>query len=180
MKRFPVYIISVVIALTALSACLKTDDDDKYKDWRLENEQWYNTQKLNTSYYTVVQPTWNTGVDILMHWYNDRSLTAGNLKPLYTSTVDVKYHGALYDGTAFDSSYLRTSPADSIFRLQVNSNVIEGWAVALTNMRVGDSCRVVIPYNLGYGSYSRGTVIKPYSMLVFDMKLQQIYTYETK
>lgn len=172
---------TLVAAMTMFTACLSdSSSDDKYSDWRSENQKWYDVQKANTAYYTTVQPSWNTGVDILMHWYNDRSLTEQNLKPLFTSTVDVKYRGQIYDGTPFDSSYLRTVPADSLFRFQVNNGVIEGWAIALTHMHVGDSCRVVIPYNLAYGAYSRGTVIKPYSMLVFDIKLQSIYSYESK
>ena len=47
-------------------------------------------------------------------------------------------------------------------------------------MHVGDSCKIIIPYNLGYGSTSRGTVIKAYSMLEFDIKLVDIYRYERK
>ena len=162
----------------ALSSCLK--DKDEYKDWREKNEEWFAVQTSNTSYYTVVRPSWNSSVYVLMHWYNDRNATSGNLKPKYTSTVDVKYRGQLYDGTAFDSSYLRTSPGDSLFRVQVGGDIIEGWAVALTNMHVGDSCRVVVPYNLGYGTYSRGSYIKPYSMMVFDILLKDISNYETK
>ncbi|MBR5728363.1 MAG: FKBP-type peptidyl-prolyl cis-trans isomerase, partial [Muribaculaceae bacterium] len=100
---------------------------------------------------------------------------------LYSSTVDLKYRGMLYDATPFDSSYLSTSPADSIVRLQVgNSGLIEGWSLGLMQMHVGDSCRIVIPYNLGYGSYEQGSVIKPFSMLVFDIKLQDIYAYEVR
>lgn len=47
------------------------------------------------------------------------------------------------------------------------------------NMRVGDSARIVIPYNLGYGSSNSG-VIKPYSTLVFDLKLVDIPYYEVR
>ena len=180
-KRFPIFGMLATLAITMLmGSCMGKDDSETYKDWRQQNEDWFAKQAANTSYYTTVRPSWNNSVYVLMHWYNDRSKTAGNLKPLYTSTVDVKYRGKLYDDTPFDSSYLRTSPADSIFRVQVSGDVIEGWAVALTNMHVGDSCEVIIPYNLAYGTYSRGTVIKPYSMLIFDLKLKSINNYETK
>ena len=62
----------------------------------------------------------------------------------------------------------------------VNSNMVEGWALGVMQMHVGDSCRIVVPYNMGYGSYSRGSVIKPFSTLVFDIKLKDIYAYEVK
>ena len=95
---------------------------------------------------------------------------------MYTSTVDVKYIGHLYDGTAFDSSYINTYPADSIYRTTLSS-VIEGWTIALTNMHVGDSCEVLIPYQHAYGSSEHGD-IKPYSALQFNIKLVYIPGYE--
>jgi len=47
-------------------------------------------------------------------------------------------------------------------------------------MHVGDSCRIVIPYTMGYGSYDMGTILQPYSMLQFDLKLVDIYAYKNQ
>ncbi|MBR2147778.1 MAG: FKBP-type peptidyl-prolyl cis-trans isomerase [Muribaculaceae bacterium] len=91
--------------------------------------------------------------------------------------VDVKYHLRLYDGTPIDSSFLSTSPADSLFRCRLNTGVIEGWGIAIPRMHIGDSCRVIIPYNVGYGTKASGE-IKPYSTLQFDIKLVGIPYYE--
>ena len=104
-------------------------------------------------------------------------LTKGNLKPLISSTVDVKYHLSLYNGTPVDSSYYMTNPADSIYRSIVSQNV-EGWMIALTRMHVGDSCTVIIPYQQGYGSTKKSDELLPYSNLVFNMKLVDIYKYK--
>ena len=106
-------------------------------------------------------------------------LTRGNLKPLLTSTVDVKYRLSLYDNTRVDSSYANISPADSIYRALISSNV-EGWMIALTHMHVGDSCTIIVPYHQGYGSAKMSEVLKPYSTLVFDIKLVDIYKYKSK
>ena len=46
-------------------------------------------------------------------------------------------------------------------------------------MHIGDSVRVVIPYNVGYGTTADGSV-KAYSNLEFDLKLVGIPFYETK
>ena len=113
-----------------------------------------------------------------MHYFNDTTLTRDNLSPLYTSTVDAKYIGYLYDGTPFDSSYLNTSPADSILRLSL-AGVIPGWTVALSFMHVGDSCEVLIPYEYAYGN-TGDRKIKPYSALRFIMKLVDIPGYEVQ
>lgn len=170
-----------VIAATAasLTSCFQESDYEKYAEWREEQDEWLQTQLAKTDdsgekyYETYVAPYDNNSI-VYMHFHNDRELTKNNLVPLYTSTVDVKYHGRLYDDEAFDSSYLNT---DSLYRTTLGS-VIEGWAVALLNMHVGDSVTVITPWNVAYGSSGNST-ISPYSHLVFDIKLKDIYKYET-
>ena len=120
--------------------------------------------------YTKVVPSWDHSIYVLMKYYNDTSLNRDAQSPYQTSTVDVIYKGMLYDGTPFDSSYLRT---DSIYRTQVKQN-IKGWIIALEQMKVGDSCRVIIPQTLGYGAQYMSSLILPYTTLVFDMKLVDI------
>jgi len=175
MKKL-VNILFVALALTQLCSCLGDNTWDQYKDWRNANNEWYSQQKASGEYQTITAP-WDASAEVLMHWHNDTLSTRNNLKPLLSSTVDVKYHGRLYDDVAFDSSYRSKSPADSIFRTTINSGVIEGWMIALTNMHVGDSCTVIIPYEQAYGSSSSSS-IKPYSVLIFDMKLKDIYGYK--
>ncbi|MDE6490406.1 MAG: FKBP-type peptidyl-prolyl cis-trans isomerase, partial [Muribaculaceae bacterium] len=162
MKRFPLILIA---ALIALSSCME-DKENSWEEqlrWRENNLVWLGEQAERknddgTPYYTKVVPDWDKKAYVLVHYFNDRSLTQGNLSPLYTSTVDVKYRGELYDGTAFDSSYNNvppTYPADSIFRTGL-SGVISGWQIVLQDMRVGDTCEVVIPYSLAYGTSQSG------------------------
>jgi hypothetical protein len=176
MKQLPIYILLAVMAAMAV-ACGDSEEQktwDEYTDWRETNEAWLNEQAAltnadGTPYYTKLVPDWNQGGYVLIHYFNDRELTKGNLSPIYTSTVDVKYIGKLYDDEPFDSSYLSASPADSVSRLALTS-VIEGWVIAATNMHVGDSCEVLVPYSQGYGATATGS-IKPYSALKFGIKL---------
>ena len=164
-----------IVAITMLDSCLGKSVEDEYKDWRENNEEWYQHQAASGQY-TVVTAPWDPSAQVLMRWHNDTMLTRHNLKPLITSTVDVKYYLTLIDDTPVDSSYLKTTPADSIYRSMVNENV-EGWLIALTHMHVGDSCTVVIPYQQGYGSTKKTDVLVPFSTLVFGMKLVDIYKY---
>ncbi|MCQ2288572.1 MAG: FKBP-type peptidyl-prolyl cis-trans isomerase [Muribaculaceae bacterium] len=191
MKKILYAITMCAAGMMSMTSCLGNGIEDQYKDWHDANQQWLKTQQVRVGtdgklYYEAVTAPWDPNARVLMHWHNDRSLTEGNLKPLYTSTVDVKYIGRLYNGTPFDSSYLSTSPRDSISRFSIgpssssNNGLIEGWAVALMNMHVGDSCTVVIDYQQGYGIYQVNNLIKPYSVLQFDLKLDDIYKYETK
>ena len=175
MKKFFYTVIMAIVAITMLDSCLGKNVYDEYKDWRESNDEWYQRQ-ASSGQYTKVIASWDPSAQVLMRWHNDTMLTRGNLKPLVTSTVDVKYHLSLYDGTPMDSSYRVTSPADSVYRALISSNV-EGWMIALTHMHVGDSCTVIIPYHQGYGSSTKGDIL-PYSNLVFNLKLKDIYKYQ--
>ena len=86
--------------------------------------------------------------------------------PSATDTVVTHYHGTLTDGTVFDSSVERGSPAS----FPVN-RVIAGWTEALQMMGVGSKWRLVIPPNLAYGESGAGAAIPPNATLVFEVEL---------
>lgn len=176
------YIAIASAALTCLTISCEESTWDLYEEWRVANEEWLAEQQAltdsdGTPYYTQIVPSWYPKSGVLIHYFNDRSLTEGNLTPLVNSTVDVKYIGRLYNDEAFDSSYTQTTWGDSIYRVQP-INTIVGWQVALTNMRVGDSARVIIPFMEAYGVSTTSSTIPPYSNLAFDIKLVDIYKYE--
>ena len=90
-------------------------------------------------------------------------------QPARTDTVRCHYEGRLIDGTVFDSSYKRNSPAD--FGLQ---QVIAGWTEGLQLMKEGAKFRFYIPYMLAYGEGGAGAMIPPFSALVFDVELIKV------
>lgn len=162
------------------TSCDDNNTWSDYSEWREANNDWLLQQGAlldddGNAFYTRVVPEWNKSAYVYMHYFNDRTLTEGNLSPMYTSTVSVKYIGRLYNNTPFDSSF---TAVDSLFTTKLGS-VISGWTIALENMRVGDSARVIIPYQQGYGATSSGS-IPPYSTLQFDIKLVDIPLYEIK
>ena len=89
--------------------------------------------------------------------------------PKKTDVVRVHYHGTLTNGKVFDSSVERKKPEE----FPVNQ-VIPGWTEALQKMKVGDKWKVFVPSELAYGPESRGEVIRPFSVLVFDVELLEI------
>ena len=90
--------------------------------------------------------------------------------PKSTDTVTVHYHGTLIDGTVFDSSVERDSPAS--FGVH---QVIPGWTEALQLMNVGSKYRLYIPQELAYGANPHpGGPIKPFEALIFDVELISI------
>lgn len=90
-------------------------------------------------------------------------------KPKASDTVRCHYEGRLIDGTVFDSSYRRNSPAD--FGL---NQVIKGWTEGVQLMSEGAKYRFFIPYNLAYGEMGAGSNIPPYAALIFDVELIKV------
>ncbi len=174
MKRIPLILFAILMSI-ASSSC--NDDEntwEKYSDWRNTNESWLQEQvnKKNndgTPYYSKIVPPWDTKAYVLIRYLNDTTLTTG-LRPMYTSTVEVKYAGYTCTGEKFDSS--------ERYRTKC-SNVIRGWLIALEQMQVGDKCEIVIPYQQAYNENEYG-IIKPYSCLRFNIELLDIPYYEIR
>ena len=177
-KRYILPSMLSFVMAAGLTSCLGNDDDYfDYDSWINLNET-YVTRMTDTigadgkKVFEKITPVWAPGVYILAKWHNDRSLTASNLVPMDNSTVDVVYQGSYVDGTVFDSSYAKT---DSVATFTPTGTVAGFWTM-LTNMHVGDSVTCIIPSNAGYGASS--TSIRPYSTLIFNMKLKSIKAYE--
>lgn len=89
--------------------------------------------------------------------------------PKATDKVKCHYHGTLIDGTVFDSSVQRGTPAE----FPVNG-VIKGWVEALQLMPIGSKWRLFIPSGLAYGEHGAGGSIGPKATLIFDVELIDI------
>ncbi|MDE6692663.1 MAG: FKBP-type peptidyl-prolyl cis-trans isomerase [Muribaculaceae bacterium] len=186
MNKFPILLL--IIALACGSAACNKDDDDsvsnlysRYEEWREENDMWLEQQLVRTNpdgtpYFEKVVPSWNPAAYVLIHYFNDRSETAGNISPLSTSTIDTRYYLTYYNGTPIDSSYLQTKNGAGIFRCKLNE-VIEGWTMAFETMHVGDTAELVIPYQSGYG-VSTSSGILPYSNMKYNVRLVGVPYYE--
>lgn len=99
-----------------------------------------------------------------VRWRWSRYL-ASDRKPAVSDVVTVHYEGRLIDGTVFDSSYARGSPAT--FPL---ARLVKGWQVAIPNMGVGEIIEIAIPADLAYGPVGRGP-IPGNATLVFRVEL---------
>jgi FKBP-type peptidyl-prolyl cis-trans isomerase FklB len=97
-----------------------------------------------------------------------RSGPAGGESPDSNDLVRVDYEGTLTDGTVFDSSFQRGTPA--VFTL---GEVVPGWTEALQEMKVGDEWIVYLPPEQGYGERDQRE-IPANSVLVFRVKLLEI------
>lgn len=85
--------------------------------------------------------------------------------PTPSDRVKVHYTGWLEDGTVFDSSRMKGTPAE--FGVM---EVITGWTEGLQLMKVGERFKFTIPSELGYGGQARPQ-IPSNSTLIFDVEL---------
>ncbi|SAL34339.1 peptidyl-prolyl isomerase [Caballeronia sordidicola] len=89
-------------------------------------------------------------------------------QPTAADTVTVNYRGTLADGTEFDSSYKRGTPAS--FPL---GRVVPCWTQGLQKMKVGEKAKLVCPPATAYGDRGVGA-IPPNSTLTFEVELLKI------
>ena len=131
----------------------------KNPEYKLKNEAFM--QALRDGEEELLEISQGVLVKIIKSGEGDRSPRLGNV-------VTVHYKGSLINGKVFDSSYERGYP--EAFRV---SDLITGWQIALTQMRIGDHWMVYIPYDKGYGTRASGP-IPAYSTRIFEMELVAI------
>jgi FKBP-type peptidyl-prolyl cis-trans isomerase FkpA/FKBP-type peptidyl-prolyl cis-trans isomerase FklB len=97
-------------------------------------------------------------------------LVAGSgASPKATDMVEVHYHGTLRDGSVFDSSVARGTPA----KFPLN-RVIPCWTEGLQRMKVGGKARLVCPSKIAYGDKGFPPKIPAGAVLTFEVELLQI------
>jgi FKBP-type peptidyl-prolyl cis-trans isomerase len=146
-------------ANSIIQAYLDTKKYAAFGSLKLEGEKFLKNNKTNKD----VQTT-ESGLQYEI-------IKSGNgVKPAKTDTVSVHYHGTLIDGTVFDSSVERGTPAS--FGVH---QVIPGWTEALQLMDIGSKYRLFIPQELAYGANPHpGGPIQPFSALIFEVELLNI------
>lgn len=146
---------------------------DEYAEYREANNAWLAEMQARrnddgTPYYATIVPEWNPSIFVLIHYFNDRAETEGNLSPLSNSVIKANYHLSLYNGKGIDSAAGYQTPLN---------NTIQGWGVGLSDMRCGDTAEIVIPYAAAYGNQNNDPVL-PYSNLRFRVRLVDIPYFE--
>lgn len=99
-----------------------------------------------------------------------RSLRDGKgASPTAADRVKVHYRGTLADGTEFDSSYGRGTPAT--FPL---GRVIPCWTEGVQRMKPGGKAELTCPPQIAYGERGAGGKIPPNATLTFQVELLEV------
>lgn len=90
-------------------------------------------------------------------------------------SVEIKYTGMLLDGTVFDQSDNGDGTrGTSLLVYRHNAKLIKGWLDVLQTMHEGETVRFLLPSSLAYGYYGAGKNIKPYTPLLFEIKVVRV------
>lgn len=160
------------IFFIAFTSCNLTPEDPlkDYSEWKIQNDKYFSSMKDSVDYTSYIVP--DSGG--LGYYY--KIIIPGDqnsISPVYNSYVKVNYRGGFIDGKVFEQTYKTSSTSiDGTANSQqfYANKLIYGWTSNLIQMKVGEVRRIVLPYQLAYGSSSRGA-IKPYSTLIFDIQL---------
>lgn len=189
----------MAIVLPMAVACTEDDMDEveEYPNWKETNEEYF--ESLSDSVIALIEADpGRTDWMRIKSWSKDEDeegestdyiivnvIEAGDEDgecPIYTDTVEVSYTGRLLPSVSYPSGYVfdRTFYGDYDPELSASTTLaigdsygtelIDGFATALQNMRCGDHWKVYIPYQLGYGS-SGSSSVPGYSTLIFDTVL---------
>ncbi len=146
------FLLTVVIFLIA--SC----NEDKYGDWKIMNESWYNNfieEHKNDSNFHITES--GLAYHVIHHGQYPQ-------QPYIGSGIKVSYKGKLISNREFDAQNNYWMPL---------SESIEGWKEGLPKMTTGSYYIFYIPYKLAYGEKGSGR-IPPYSVLIFDIELKEI------
>ncbi|MDL2222429.1 FKBP-type peptidyl-prolyl cis-trans isomerase [Parabacteroides sp. OttesenSCG-928-N08] len=143
------------------------DDDDEVvidEEWVKLNEEAIAKVKLDKEFTELVSPGHNGSI-----YFKVLEQGEGTETVYYTSVVKCYYKGTLVDGTVFDQ---RVNPYHDPYETSLQT-IIQGWAIALQYMKVGDKWEIWIPYHLAYGTVADGN-IPAYSALHFEVELVEL------
>lgn len=187
-------IIWCTLALLMFVSCKEEDDTIvEYENWQTVNDNYYKKFVEEAKGKAQISSSWalyscytrpETGFDLS---YSDYVVVEkleegkGTTSPLLTDSIAVHYVGHLLpsksypNGFEFDRSYIGTfDPVVASPSKLSMVGVVKGFTTALLHMHRGDYWRIYIPYQLGYDSYSNGT-IPSYSTLIFEVRLEDYW-----
>jgi len=93
-------------------------------------------------------------------------------KPKKGKMVAIHYQAYLLNGRKFDSTVDRHEP----FEFEIGKgDVIAGLEEAVLTMKIGERIKIIIPSSLAYADKGYGKTIPPFSTLIFEVQLLDVF-----
>lgn len=158
MKKTLFFFAILLLPFITFISCEKSD---KYIDWKVINDEWYEANKNSLDVLT------ESG---LAYRRIGPEANPAERKPNPNDVVWVNYTGKYIDGVQFDTG------TNARLFLSGRDKVVDGMVEAILQMREGEKYEMIIPYYLGYGSKLIGK-IPPYTTLIFTIELLDSQAY---
>ena len=185
MKKNLILLLSFVIGLLSLASCEETMEAPEYDNWQQRNNIFIDSiaevARANDDgswrvFLGESVDTLETANDFYVYCKVLES-GSGTAHPNYNDTILANYRGRLIPSRSYSNGYVFDETYNGVFDAEVDvpmkldlAGCVRGWITAVEEMVKGDTWRVYIPYELGYGAESKGT-IPAYSTLIFDINL---------
>jgi FKBP-type peptidyl-prolyl cis-trans isomerase FklB len=185
-------LLSVMFAMMSCSESDGSSSSTEFDDWQSRNDAFFadiyrkaqENQNNSTEKWMIIRSfsrpqgtsiTDNIVVKVIAEGEKNYEL------PLAKDTVRVHYRGRLIpsqnhpDGMVFDSSWSGDyNTLTMTARKFAVNGLTNGFQTAILSMRPKDRWLVYVPYSLGYGTETSGS-IPGYSTLIFDITLKDIW-----
>lgn len=190
MKSIRILFTLTLSVLFGLTSCEESAEVGEFDNWQQRNTLFIDSiaQVARENAFDDWKIILAEGLDDSKQWGNECYVYCqvledgyGTAHPLFTDSVLVNYSGRLMPsatypaGYRFDSSY--SGDFNPSFNVPVGmtlSGTVPGFYTAVQNMVDGDTWKVYIPYQLGYGERATSG-IPAYSTLIFDINLVSFY-----
>ena len=176
MKRIKLILLALPVFVLLFSGCNKDDTATKYAAWKVKNDTYFTSMKDSTSYTLYTIPA-ERGGGSFYYKVTQAGGQTDSVSPQYYDFVVVNYRGKLIDGTVFDQTFTgNIIPPDSTATSAgfYVIAVIPGWIENLSQMKVGETRKFVLPQELAYGATLSGSIL-PYSVTTWEVVLVKIY-----
>lgn len=104
--------------------------------------------------------------------YFEETAKGAGPSPTAGDSVVVHYEGRFLNGEYFGSSIAKDKPLGFVLG---HSFIIPAWEEALAKMNKGGKATIIAPSHLAYGDKGNGQMIGPYTSLIFNIELLEIY-----
>lgn len=166
------FIIPFLICILTVSCKSPNDPEVLYADWNTKNKVYFEHMKDSSDYILYQIPLERGGHSFYYKILSQGTQSYENLSD--TSWVSINFRGKLITGFVFDQTYQGnsvlndSSATPQSFRIDV---LIKGFGENLKQMKIGEIRRIVLPQELGYGTYLITTTVPPYSVTIWDLQL---------
>lgn len=141
-------------------------DESNINEDNTQNEVVNQEVDLNLNTQEQVKSNTTKNMTDIKEFSFDVLATGSGVAAQKNNNVTVQYKGTFLDGKVFDQG-------EFSFTLGVGQ-VVPGFDKGVDGMKVGESRKIYIPSEMGYGANGAGSVIPPNSDLIFEVTLKAI------